>query len=347
MTQLKSPKLQINKEIRWKLVEEVAALLEKAISPNAKVEHNVSLPVIGESRTRQCDVVITYGEPPRQSVAIVEVQRRQAKPDINTFHGWYHKMQEVGAQQLICVSMQGYPKSIIEDVANRIGPTVRLLTLAQLGETKVPGIEFIPPYVVHKHPHFTIETIGPGVHIKRNQLDDRRETFGLTLPTDEKVFTLDNSQEMQSLNELIATAFKNEIDQMFLQMRINQPNSYSLEITLGSQERDLWWYLDGQQHKVVSMPIKLSVETTVYRTPLTFLSYQQENIDGVLAWVAVAKGIIENKDISIQLVFKPDKEGFLQFVLIRQLGIERLNLFLSADKAAIEALSADDFSHAK
>ena len=120
--------------ISWQVVEDVAGLLEKALTPYAEVKRNVRLPVIGKTRKRQCDIVITYGLPPRRTISIVEVQKRDRKPDITTFHGWCRKMQEVGAQHLICVSMRGYPQSIIDDVATIYGPTVRLLNLKELSD---------------------------------------------------------------------------------------------------------------------------------------------------------------------------------------------------------------------
>jgi hypothetical protein len=338
--------LQPEQEIGPRVVEEVAALLEKSITPFAKVEHNVRLPVIGKSRRRQCDVVITSGEQSRKTITIVEVQKRQRKPDITTFHGWHRKMEEVGAQHLICVSMLGYPKSIIEEVATTYGPTVRLLTLAQLRETKIPGLEFVYPYLLYKLPHFTVEAVGPGAKLKRQPLENRPATLSLTFTANDKIFTIDNSQELQTLNELIAHDFSH-INQMFIERHIKEPNSYSLEITLVPAEHNLWLNLDGQQHKVLSLPVKLSVETTVYNIPLTILSYQQQFIDGVLAWVTLAKGIIEDKEVSVQLVFKVDNNGFLQLASIRLQGVERVDFIFSTDKAAIEASIADDLSTAK
>jgi hypothetical protein len=127
---------QVNTNPDWKITEKIIALLEGIITPDAEVEHNVYLPVIGSQsgRKRQCDIVIKYGLEPRQSIAIVEVQKRKKLPDINTFQGWLRKMTEVGAQHLICVSALGYPKSIIEDVATKVGPTVTLTTLKELEE---------------------------------------------------------------------------------------------------------------------------------------------------------------------------------------------------------------------
>lgn len=331
--------LQPGQKIGWQVVEEVAALLEKSLTPLAKVEHNVWLPVVGKSRRRQCDVVITYGEHPRQTVAIVEVQKRERKPDINTFHGWCRKMQEIGAQHLICVSVRGYPKSIIDEVATRIGPTVRLLTLTQLRETKVPGLVFVSPFVLHKHPHFTLEAVGPGVRLESPPADK-----SLTFSSGDKVFILDDSQELQSLNELIAHALNRDISYMFLERGIEEPNSYSLEITLGSAERDLWLHVSGQPYKVLSLPVRLRIETTVSNIPLTVLAYQQQFIGGALAWVALARGLVEDKEVSVQVVFKVDRDGFLQPVAIKQQGMERVDLIVSPDKAAIEAYIAENWS---
>ena len=88
-------------------------------------------------RTRQCDVVIVEGDDPRKTISIVEVQKRQSKPEINEFNSWVEKMREVGSQHLICVSRAGFPRSI-EERADEIGPTVRLLTLRQLEQQEWP-----------------------------------------------------------------------------------------------------------------------------------------------------------------------------------------------------------------
>lgn len=114
-------------------MEKVVSILEKHISAEVNVSHDVELPVLNSSsgRTRQCDVVIVTGTGARQTTTIVEVQKRKSKPDINTFNGWIGKLEEVGGQHLICVSEAGFPKSVLEK-ARAIGPKVRLLTLTQL-----------------------------------------------------------------------------------------------------------------------------------------------------------------------------------------------------------------------
>jgi len=62
----------------WKNLEHIVQLIEKSISPEAVVEHNQFLPVIGSptGAKRQCDVVIRSGQKPRETITIVEVQDR-------------------------------------------------------------------------------------------------------------------------------------------------------------------------------------------------------------------------------------------------------------------------------
>jgi len=93
----------------WSIVERVAAALEKCLDPAARVEWNVRLPVVDgtPARTRQCDVVVRIGEEPRVTTSIVEVQDRKSRPSLSEFGGWIHKLREVGAQHLICVSRSG------------------------------------------------------------------------------------------------------------------------------------------------------------------------------------------------------------------------------------------------
>lgn len=123
----------------WEVAEQVVTMIERHLSPNAKVKRNQHLPVLGSAskRTRQCDVVVTSGIAPRQTISIVEVQKRQSRPSINEFNGWVEKMREVGAQHLICVSQMGFPSSI-EEKADQHGPTIRLVTLQQLAQENWP-----------------------------------------------------------------------------------------------------------------------------------------------------------------------------------------------------------------
>jgi len=123
----------------WKIKEKIVTILERHLSHGAKIERDQNLKVITSKsgRTRQCDVVITEGTKARPTISIVEVQQRDSKPSIGDFSNWLIKMEEVGAQHLICVSEKGFPASIIEKAEER-GPSVRLLTLKELEHSDTP-----------------------------------------------------------------------------------------------------------------------------------------------------------------------------------------------------------------
>lgn len=57
-------------------------------------------------------------------------------------------MEDVGANGLICVSQVGFPKSIIEQVENRIGPRVRLVTLRSDDSDRIKRKLSIFPWIV-------------------------------------------------------------------------------------------------------------------------------------------------------------------------------------------------------
>ena len=74
-------KTKKQEDAKWKVVEHIVQLLEQSLSPGAKVESDVMLPVITSNigAVRQCDVVIWTGKPPRETITIVEVQDRKTK----------------------------------------------------------------------------------------------------------------------------------------------------------------------------------------------------------------------------------------------------------------------------
>lgn len=124
-------------------LEKIVAIIERSISPNARVEHNVFLPILTstEGHTAQCDIVIRTGTAPRETLTLVEVQDRSSKIDINTYRGWLGKIEDVGAQHLICVSRKDFPSSIKEKVSQS-GSKVFLVTLKELSAESIP-LEFI------------------------------------------------------------------------------------------------------------------------------------------------------------------------------------------------------------
>lgn len=114
----------------WKLKERVVAVLERHLDENARIEQHVFLPVLEDEtrEPRECDVVIYENDQP---TVIFEVQDRGKKPSINDFGGWLVKMDEVGVDNLVCISKTGFPSSIMKK-ADRIGLSIRLLTLKEL-----------------------------------------------------------------------------------------------------------------------------------------------------------------------------------------------------------------------
>lgn len=320
----------LNNQLSWQSFEEIAGLLEKSLTPTAKVRRNVFLPVLGTTRTRQCDLVITDGSPLRQSVTIVEVQNRNHKPNINTFHGWYKKMQEVGAQHLICVSRQGYPRSIIDEVANRIGPTVRLLTLAELRELEVPGFHLVSPFVLHRNPQFTFERID-SVKLENPPIDITSLDFEST----DKVFTLGEGLPLLTIVDVVSLAIS-EVSNALVAQGMELPDRCGLDLCLGSIGTDFRVHMNGVAHKIAELPIKVRVDTTISKIPLTFLEYRQESIDGALAWVAVAETYSEGKKLTIRYVFRKNSDGLLRDVSIQAEGVESAGLVVSTDKIALE-----------
>ncbi len=295
----------------WKTAEYIAALLEKTISPDAKVQHNVFLPVVGrpDRKPRQCDVVVTYGKEPRTSFAIVEVQKRNKKPDINTFHGWVAKMREVGAQQLICVSVHGYPRSIIDEVALRIGPTVKLMTLRQLEEGDQVTRLIMLPYMLHTNCTFELLSFGT---LKLDREDRERSRSSVQISNTDAVFSVGKDGQVMDLNELVANVLKNTDLASYPPI----PES-SIETELRfSSEYDLWFRSDAGIRKVKewSVRVKLSFHTSPrsdIKTDVTHLVYRQEMIDGVVAWMATVKIEVDGAQHDFQIMFKRDADGYL------------------------------------
>jgi hypothetical protein len=122
-------------------------VLEQMLAPGAVVQHNQMIPELVSKLPRQCDVVVRYGEPPRQTLAaIVEVQDRDSKVGLETFEAWCAKREKLGAQRLICVSSEGFTEDV-ETAAQSMGDVVSLMTLCE-PDQKPP---FLATTVVASH----------------------------------------------------------------------------------------------------------------------------------------------------------------------------------------------------
>lgn len=326
----------------WRLVERIAAQLEKALTPYATVEHNVRLPVLGTKRKRQCDIVIKYGDAPRQTIAIAEVQKRKSKPDITTFHGWIEKMRQVGAQHLICVSARGYPKSIIEEVMTRHGPTVRLLTLKELQQPKLIRLVFPFNFALYKKPKFIIEDLGPIVF--DSLVEYTLPEGDINLRADAEVFGWDDDPKRISLNDIIIPLMR-ECAQRTAEEGIYDPDFFTVELQIGQGEGKLWYYSGEQRIRVKVLPARVTLHTEYTEIPATYYSYEQHSVNGSLAWVVTAKGDFEGNEVSFQIVFKPNKDGLLELYLLQQQGVQSISFPRFADEVTLKA--AVDYHRSK
>lgn len=120
-------------------LEQLTLLIEKSLDPHSKMKHNVQMPILNSQKgtTTQCDIVIWSGSPNRETVTIIEVQDRNSRVKPNDFRGWQLKLEEVGAQHLICVSKQEFPASIKEK-AYSSGNKIHLVHLTDKLPDKIP-----------------------------------------------------------------------------------------------------------------------------------------------------------------------------------------------------------------
>lgn len=294
----------------WKQREQLVALIEKCISPDARVEHDVRLPVIGRARTRQCDVVIRYGYPPRESFAIVEIQKRNRKPDITTFHGWVRKMEEVGAGQLFCVSAQGYPDSVIDDVATRLGPRVKLLTLGNLTEsTELSGFVLVPN-LIELCPGFAIQAVD------LVDLSGRTDEREITVSTDDAVFSVGDSQVRLSLNDIVSRALHNSADIKLPEPHLTAGWSQSVELVFDDSCDLVLHYGGGGKAQVARLPVSVLIACALRSTPISVhsLSYRQVDVEGTLAWTTTARLEHQGQEVELTLIYSRDEQGYLRLL---------------------------------
>jgi len=188
----------------WKTKEEIVALLEKAISPNVIVKHNIELPdLYNPDVKRQFDTIIYSDNSNRATLTVVEVQDRETPMPISIFEGFVPKMESVGAQRLICVTEAGYQKGV-RNVAKKYGPRVLLLTLSEI-ESKDFPLNFIGDVVIFTDTSFTaMEELQVYVHTEDidsnigKQIDENKP---MNLVSYEKMFKY--SGKIVCINEVV------------------------------------------------------------------------------------------------------------------------------------------------
>jgi hypothetical protein len=288
----------------WKQTEKIVKLIEEVLSPNSYIEHDVKLPDLNSiSRaTRQCDLIIRNGEPPRQTLSIVEIQDRGKKVDITMFDGWVQKMRDVGAQHLICVSKKGFPKSIIEK-AMRIGPTVRLITLEQLEKKDWPLNFFSSSVVTLRRELLDIKN---SILNFKNPKENSKED--LQFPLHEKYLEINN--DIYSPFELIFIF----LDYLELKNGKMKPGTNHIDMKLPIENERIVFHRNGETFDVIDIQQQLVVKYEEISTPLKCSTYKQIDYESELAWLLEARINKNCKDYDLKIILKSEENGYYRIV---------------------------------
>ena len=284
-------------------LEKLVEIIERSISPDAEIEQNVFLPNLTspEGHTAQCDIVIRQGKPPRQTLTIVEVQDRTSKVDINTFRGWLGKLEDVGAQHLLCVSRQDFPSSIKEKVS-QLGTKVLLVTIKEKSPEKIPiGLidfkflyrnvniksvsnlkQMVPQGAIEKH------NLKPSQHSFRDKLWslDKKSLISIVKICESEIY----SKQLSNIKDSEGTFFG--VDSVH----------YELDDTPG-----LYFFADDN---FIQIGLKCDFEWELEQVtkPMTVASYEQDN-HGALAWVFEVNHLTTDGNISIKLPVVENEHG--------------------------------------
>ena len=316
----KRPVRKRTPEPQWKTVEKVVALLEKSLAPEARVKHNVKLPCLTTGHKEQCDVVIEMGQEPRITRTIVEVQKRSARVKPNDFRGWCQKMRDVGANRLICVSAQPFPRSIKDKVAKEFGPTVLLVRLEALEAKRWPFQIVNNAMKVYKSTVTVDDTIKPNpllvFHPDRNPFQEYiGELFAAkSLPN---VIQREGHAELLPLMDLVNEGVR---------LMNNQPELIRLpegvrQVPLCWNPKGVSFCFNGQTALIQEVRTVYTVETRFILFPFEISSYTQEGHD-TLAWVVRATGNVDGEDAEIRFTCVPTADGGFSITYPQLFGIK-------------------------
>jgi len=280
----------------WQDIEKLIQLINISIEPESKVEHDVQMPVINSpsNRSRQCDLVIYSGPKHRRTITLFEIQNRTSKVDINTFNGWLLKLEEVGAQHLVCVSRLEFPESIKEKALSS-GNKVKLITLSLIEKDKIPLDLFKMKF---KYVEFNIlesnhgdlaysksETEALGIYDSVKEYAKNKSIINFS----EKVFSYDKLEVISLYDICKKSVGLLQVDKIGIQ---------KLDFRRDSGQ-PLYLFIDGKFiHIKLVMEIKWENKTIEY--PVSILSYEQL-IDGSLAWVFEGQNETPSGPISFKI----------------------------------------------
>lgn len=283
-------------------LERIVAIIEKSISPESKIEHNINLPVLTSQmgRTRQCDIIIRTGTPPRETISIVEVQDRTSAVDIADFSNWLSKLNEVGAQHLICVSRKPFPDSVKES-ASQNGSRVLLININEIHPTDIPVnfINFI--FKLNNQKITKINSVRPFVkpgQIKSEGLIPEEKS------TDDKLWSVDGITRI-SIIDLCLEILKEskEINNDILGF-IEGTTKHSFKY------EDQLYYINNEKFIKVGLDIEFSWIYEAIEKPMSIASYEQYG-HGPMAWIFEVNHKSKSGDFNIKLpVVKLDNGNY-------------------------------------
>lgn len=279
--------------------ERIVQVIEKSIDPKACVKHDVQLPILNSNtgRTAQCDIVITSGNEPRQTITIVEVQDRNSKVKINEFNGWLVKLENVGAQHLICVSKHEFPKSI-QEVSALHGHKVRLIQLSKVPSVKIPLDIFFNDMNISL---FDIVGVSDFIINLKEGKDAEMEI--------RKALFLDDRIDIGK--RFISSAGGNLISlhQYCREHKIVQHNSTGqASIIIGGDSDPGVHFIINDRVKKGEIRFELNFESKIVKIPINILTYQQSG--NTLAWLAEASHDLPQGKVGFKFGVTPTDKGY-------------------------------------
>lgn len=295
----------------WKSKESLVALLEGVLTKDARIQQDVHLPRVDIESTRQCDVVVTTGEPPRQQITIVEVQDRKKKYSAESFDGHLAKLDQVGANHLIVVATSGFAKSVLQK-AKRVGPKVRLMLLKELEG----GLWPLGIHSDFKRVAFTNVEIH-GAHF----LESVRPTEGM-IPFRDMRFSAGADPVLRTFEDLIDETL---VAHSELWHRLG---TGSHRRRLHTSTAALGWYLHLDSKKLpFDMVIDGTFDLERHVIPMQAEGYRPADEYGADAWVVTVAGAAGDTEVDFQLILVPEGDDRGYRVLARRTDqTERLRI---------------------
>jgi hypothetical protein len=325
-----------NAEPRWKTIEKVVALLEKSLSPDALVRHNVQLPCISTGHLEQCDVVIEIGQVPRMLRTIVEVQNRNHRVKPNDFRGWCQKMKDVGANRLICVSTKPFPQSIKDKVLKEYGLSVLLVRLEALELNQWP-FQIVNNAMKILKPIVEIDgSIRPNPLLMFNpEQNPFQELTGQIFcgSSLQNVIQRSDDSVRLPLADLINEGVRLMNDFPDLD-RLPEGNH---KVTMQWHPKNVTFCYNNKMAPIQKVIAVYNVQIRATLFPFEVSSYTQVG-HNPLAWIVRATGKLDGEDAEIRFTCNPTKDGHYSMSIPQVFGVkDSMSFYMSRIDKPLES----------